>query len=103
MALDSVSKLGQKIGGLSSGQEDIKDNLSPDSSDSLDSLGFAETIGVQGTLTTKRWDYSETSFILDHVVYGNLDSSVLNIDGGYNLISESDDCIIYLDFTEQPI
>ena len=41
------------------------------------------TINVTGTYVVTKYLLTTDSFVLDHPVYGELDSSVLKLDGGY--------------------
>jgi len=103
MALDAVSELGSILGGTISTQNEIKQNISPDSADAIDNLGFAEKVKVSGTLTGIQKPLGTNCFVIDHPVYGDIDSSVLEIDGGYQLISEGDGCVMYLKLTVNPV
>ena len=82
MALNSASQLGSMIGGLSSQQDNIMDNMTGDD-ESQDQLFSTDELVVEGTIVLNKLTYPTDSFILDHPVYGDIDSSVLKIDGGY--------------------
>ena len=83
MTLSDVDILGNIIGSLSTEQDVIRQNLSPDESAAQDIIAVTANVEVQGTLVATQWNYGTTSFILDHPVYCELDSSVLELDGGY--------------------
>lgn len=84
MALDGVNKIGDIIGSLSQSQGVIEQNISPDSSDAVDNIVNFEELIIEGTVTGTKYTYALDSFIIDHPVLGDIDSSTLNIDGGYN-------------------
>jgi hypothetical protein len=83
MSLDIISKIGQKIGALSEEQDDIKQNINPDEAEGFATIFTGERINIGGILTLNRLTIATDSFVVDHVVYGYVDSSVLKIDGGY--------------------
>ena len=83
MALDGVSILGKKIGGTISEQDDMKMNMSPYDTPPIDAIRNSEELIVEGTLTLTKFTYASDSFIIDHVVHGEIDSAVYKIDGGY--------------------
>lgn len=83
MALDNTKELGKIIGSLKSDQDTIKTNLAPDEEAGSLFIRNTENIKVTGVWTAIKRNYSTTSFIIDHVVYGELDSSTLLLDGGY--------------------
>ena len=89
MALDNASKLGKNIGTLSKQQNQTSENISPEEADSTLLLKQQETIEIVGTATFTAKYYDLTSFIIDHPIAGELDSSVLEIDGGYAQTGES--------------
>ena len=84
MALDGVSKLGERIGSLSNKQDTVEQNISPNEDTPIDTVKSSETYTIGGTVKCITKLYPATSFILDHVVYCDLDSSVLELDGGYD-------------------
>ena len=84
MVLDSTKELGRIIGESTNSQEDIKTNLSPDEEAGSLVIKNTENIKVTGQVTITKKVYDEASFIIDHPVQGELDSSTLKIDGGYN-------------------
>lgn len=81
--LDATSKIAGVIGVLSQKTNDLSSNISPD-----DVYGFLNQLNTEflegsGSLIVTKNVYDSTSFILDHPVYGDLDSSTLSLDGGY--------------------
>ena len=83
MSLNETDKLGQTIGGLSQEQDDIKANISPDESIPQTQLFANEGVEISGNSTGVAIFLAETSFVIDHPVYGDIDSATLAIDGGY--------------------
>ena len=84
MSLTEESKVGAIIGKLSTNQDEIKQNLSPDQANAQEQFFMTEPVIIRGIMTANALIYSNTSFILDHPVYGELDSAVLKLDGGYD-------------------
>lgn len=84
MSLDSVSTIGEAIGSLSKEQDRIKENLSADDAEDLFQVVTIEFLRLGGSVTLNKLMYPTNSFILDHVVYGELDSATLQLDGGYD-------------------
>lgn len=84
MVLDAATQLGRKIGQIASEQDEIKQNISPDAAASDDQYVMTERLRLFGTMTATALLYPTDSFIIDHPVYGEIDSSVLKIDGGYS-------------------
>ena len=83
MTLSAIDKLGEKLGGLASEQEVIKDNINPaDPLPQLQLMSFEKMV-VNGSVTLNKLTIATDSFVIDHWVYGEIDSSVLKIDGGY--------------------
>ena len=76
-------RLADKIAGLSREQSDIKDNISPEAVDAALNLFARLPVRVRGHITLTKKFFPEDSFVIDHPVYGEIDSSVLKIDGGY--------------------
>jgi hypothetical protein len=68
---------------MSQEQARIQENIYPDDPDAQLLLQIPETVTLSGTLTLTQYTYPTNSFIVDHPVYGNVDSSVLLIDGDY--------------------
>lgn len=82
--MTNVSRdLGAVLGNMSKEQSDIKSNISPNEQNANAFIVSQEQVQLSGTLTVTAYFYPEDSFILDHPVYGELDSSVLKLDGGY--------------------
>ena len=85
MSLEATDKLGKTLGGLNTEQDSIKENISPDESEGQDVIFAKDTFGhgVAGTITKK--NYLTDVFIIDHPVYGDINSATLRIDGGWAL------------------
>lgn len=83
MGLNTADKLGKVIGNLAREQSILADNISPDDPNQSLLVGVNENIIVAGKLIVNQYTYPTDSFIIDHPVYGDIDSAVLNIDGGY--------------------
>lgn len=83
MTLDPVKVLARTISGISAEQDTIKQNMSADDADSQLIANFTFNVLTQGTAVASKYTYSAGSFILDHPVYGELDSSKYALDGGY--------------------
>jgi hypothetical protein len=81
--MDDMAALGKLIGKAISINSVTQQAVAPDDPSALYLLGFNGTITAtaHGTITTSL--YPSDSFILDHPVYCNLNSSVLKLDGGY--------------------
>lgn len=80
----NIKKLAGRIASLSEEQSEIKDNISPEEPGAALNLFFRNDIRVTGQVTLTKKVHSGTSFVLDHPVYGELDSAVLALDGGYD-------------------
>jgi len=89
MSLDPVKKLAETLAQTANEQTSIKENLSADDSEALLQTQLSETVVVDGTLglTAVKHTYALDSFVLDHPTLGDLDSSVLALDGGYEPIT----------------
>lgn len=81
--VNSSRKLGTTLGNISQEQDEIKQNLSPNESDANAFIFIPEQARVGGYLTATAYYFPTDSFIIDHPVYGDIDSSTLKIDGGY--------------------
>jgi len=90
----STSELGKVLAGLANNQSTLAQNISPDVSDPLFSLYNQEGIIISGVLTVTNKLYATNSFIIDHPVYGEIDSAILLIDGGYASSALQDTYII---------
>lgn len=80
---NSVQELGMILGKSIKEQSQIKENLNPDEFDSQLGLFTAEQVVVELSSNIENKCYAENSFVIDHPVYGELDSTTLQIDGGY--------------------
>lgn len=81
--MDSVTDFAKLIGNLSGRIATLESNVYPDDPSAQLQLLVSEvmTFTEHGTIVSKL--YPSTSFIIDHPVYGELDSSILQLDGGY--------------------
>ena len=89
MSLDEDRELGKVIGGIISSQSETNENLSPDESENQDIIVANFSTNMSGSIQLIKKPYASDSFILDHPVYGELDSAVLKLDGGYATIAGS--------------
>jgi hypothetical protein len=82
----AAEQVGTIIAGLVNGQNDIKENALPD--EITQSILLSPQDGFEFTVEVNVYthNYSSTAFILDHPVYGILDSSTLQLDGGYQSV-----------------
>lgn len=87
MSLDPVKQLASTIASTANEQGTIKQNLSGDDTEALLQLQNSERIIMSGTIVAIKYVYATNSFVIDHPVYGELDSSVLLLDGGYDQLS----------------
>jgi hypothetical protein len=83
MSLDPIKVLAENIASTANDQETIKQNISGDDTEALLQLQSSEGVLITGTLIATKYTYATDSFILDHPVYGYLDSTYLKIDGNY--------------------
>lgn len=83
MALDPASKLGAMLGALSVGQDTLSENISADDEAGLQQLFSSSAIALHATSIVNQYTLPTDSFVIDHPVYGYIDSPVLKIDGGY--------------------
>jgi len=81
---DSIAEIGRIIGNLSKEQSTIKENISADETETQDTIYASFVSELQCTGIINKLTYPTDSFILDHPIYGELDSSVLKLDGGYD-------------------
>jgi len=82
MGLSSVSEVAQVINNLSSEQQDIKESYA-DEGDASFLLAPFETVTCDDSGSIIAHYLGTSSFYLDHPVYGDIDSSILHIDGDY--------------------
>lgn len=83
MSLNPVKELGRELGKIKQEQDVTNSNISPDETVEQDQIVSIETLKLGGALSIIKWTYDGESFILDHPVYGELDSSVYKLDGSY--------------------
>lgn len=63
--------------------------MAPDDENAQLGVYYSESVVVHGQVRFYKKVYPTTSFIIDHPVYGDIDSSTLALDGGYLAGSES--------------
>lgn len=93
MSINSSRELGTKLGEINQEQSDIRSNLSANEQDANIVLITTEAMKLIGSLVVTKKIYDDTSFIINHPVQGDIDSSTLYIDGGY--LAGSDDIEVY--------
>lgn len=80
----TATEVGKIIGNIINKQVTTDENLAAQEVDSQVVIVNQEQFRLSGTLSIVKRAYATDSFILDHPVYGELDSSTLKIDGGYD-------------------
>lgn len=84
MSLSSTSQLAKLLADQTSETDEIKSNISPDDLNSSLPIFINERpIKITGSITVSSHSYGSTTFVIDHPVYGDIDSSTLAIDGDY--------------------
>jgi hypothetical protein len=86
MSLDEADKLGSLIGGIIRTQDEIKSSITPNDPSESFQIISNEQIELSGTMILNSLTIATDSFVLNHVVYGNLNSAVFKLDGGYGAI-----------------
>ena len=81
--MDSARELGMALGKMSQSQSDLKAGAFGDEDDGLLNFVLNKKLVMTGTATLTSYLYATNSFIPGHPVYGELDSPVLLLDGGY--------------------
>lgn len=81
----TLADVGTSIGKLSAKQTETQDQLQSDELAGSFNIVQNEEFQINGTLVVTKWNLPSTSFIIDHPVYGVLDSAVLEIDSGYGV------------------
>jgi len=89
VVLDPAAQLGKILGNLSKRQQYTDENLTPEEVEGQLLLKQREIIELTGSATLTAKYYDLTSFVLDHPVLGELDSSILELDGGYQQTGSS--------------
>ena len=81
--MSDAKELGRLLGNISSQQSRIQENIYPDDPNAQLLVQKRDVIvmTMEGTVTANL--LSPSSFYIDHPVYGDVDSAVLAIDGGY--------------------
>ena len=81
--INSSRKLGETLGKLSQEQSDIKSNIAANEQDANAFIFSQEQLQINGLAIAIRKNYGDSSFIINHPTYGDIDSSTLLIDGDY--------------------
>jgi len=81
--LSIADEIGILIGQMSSDQATTRENLSGDEAGGQLTIFSSERIILTGDTELVSLGLGSSSFVIDHPVYGDIDSSVLHIDGGY--------------------
>ena len=79
----AAEQVGTIIAGLVNSQNNIKENALPDEITQSILLSPQDGFEFGVTVNVYTQQYATDSFILDHPVYGELDSATLQLDGGY--------------------
>ena len=101
MALDGVSQLADVIGGQSQSIDSLKENISAEVTGAQEQIVVGASIAHTGTLTVNMLTIATDSFVLDHPVYGEVDSPVLHIDGGYTGSNMTIPVTVPIEFDEE--
>lgn len=80
--LNSIA-LGNLLGQSISESQDYKQDMAETGDINFITFAPLETINVTGSYIVTKYLLDSTSFVLDHPVYGYIDSPTLKIDGGY--------------------
>lgn len=83
MGLSSAEKLGHMIAMANNNTTDLKEEVFPSDVTAAMLLAPYDRLAVRMTITADKNYYASDSFILDSPTQGILDSSTLQIDGGY--------------------
>lgn len=83
MTLDNLKILARTISGIASEQDTIKQNLSGTEQESQLVANFNFNVVASGIFTATKFLYATDSFIIDHPIQGEINSSVYKLDGGY--------------------
>lgn len=86
--VDDTRKLGRVIAQGTNSTDDVRQEIVPDDTNQNLLLAPYDRVRVRVKASFTKKYYAEDSFILDHPVYGELDSSTLKLDGGYDSSSE---------------
>ncbi len=84
MVIGESAEFGMMLGKLAVDQDNLNQNISPDEAEGFTQLFMAVSMELHATEIINKLTYATDSFVLDHPSLGELDSSVLKIDGGYD-------------------
>lgn len=97
--VDDTRKLGRTIAQGTNSTDDVRQEIVPDDTTQNLILSPYDKVRVRVKVSFTKKKYVENSFILDHPVYCDLDSSTLKLDGGYRVSSFSFPASFPLKFT----
>jgi len=80
----TFSDIGRAIGQMAVDQSTIRENISGDDPDGAVGAFNSESIIVTGEYIASSLTIATDSFVVDHPVKGDVDSSIYLIDGGYS-------------------
>lgn len=83
MGLSASEELGRVIAQGINNTTQLKEDVFPSNADVAMLLAPFDKFKITLEVTGTKYTYPTDSFILDHPVYGELDSAVLQLDGGY--------------------
>ena len=83
MVLNSTQQMGKLIGNTVKQQDSVKENIAPEEVLPQEQIYNNEFMNHLESGVVNQATYPTDSFIIDHPIYGDIDSSVLRIDGGY--------------------
>ena len=76
-------EVGSILAGLARDNQSIRESAIYDEADNDYLVTSIDSAQLTTTVYVIKQNYPTTSFIIDHPVYGDIDSSILEIDGGY--------------------
>lgn len=83
MAIDSVSKIGEYLGQIFVEQDKVDREISPEDGEFVNTVEDHNSMVIGGRVKGYKLIFADDSFIIDHPIQGEIDSSVYKIDGGY--------------------
>ncbi len=86
--MNETNVLAQEMGNLQQRKRLVQKVLSPDDPIAGMQVVNNETLSIGGILTVNKKILGTDSFVIDHKVLGNINSSVLKLDGGYSSTTE---------------
>ena len=83
MSLSPESEIAAIINKTAKTQDDILENAFPDEGLNVFILSPFETINLTSSYTITALMLGTSAFVIDHPVYGDIDSNTLHLDGDY--------------------